>query len=604
MTALLDGEFAGAHDPRGRPDGDAVRRALPRGAVIEAGPLSLACSAPSWAGDVCAGVAGRVQYDGALREELQLPPEQPIEKALATGYARWGSGLLERLRGPFALVVWSRHDRRGLLAQDQLGGRSLFTFADGQRLLFATEVTVLLAMLRRRPDPDDIAVVHHLVDHAVSDGRTLFRGIRRVGGGCHLELSDSGHVELRHWAPRYRPPLREPRADLAARWRQELTTAVGDAVATDRTGALLLSGGLDSSAVAGLAAPRAPDLKAITAAFPARPELDETSWARRVAKHTGMPLTTVPIERRDPFRAAEDYLRAWQLPLPVPGLIIEEPLIAAAHRLGAEVVFDGQGGDELFGATPYLVADRLLRLRPLSAWRLARRHPWLGSHPPLRHVWQVFVDGGVRGALPPGLHARVRRRRDPERYAPAWLRPGLARLYRDTHDPWRWKRLDGPRWWASLADTLTRGRENADIADYLRRRARMSGVEARSPLLDVGLVELALRIPPETSFDPVTSRPLVREALRGALPADVLARRDKRDFAAMHHETLQRAENLEWVRRLLDERAAVSTYVDLRRLRRDHLDRPPAVGDRAWRAWAVNVWNVATAELWLQGHAS
>ena len=143
------------------------------------------------------------------------------------------------------------------------------------------------------------------------------------------------------------------------------------------------------------------------------------------------------------------------------------------------------------------------------------------------------------GQLAPGVHEGMRRRRHADRYAPAWLRPAHARQYRDTHDPWRWKRLDGPRWWASLADTLTRGRETADIADYLRRRGRMGGLEARSPLLDLRLVELALRIPPETSFDPVTSRPLVREALRGALPPEVLARKDKRDFAAMQHETLQ-----------------------------------------------------------------
>ena len=278
----------------------------------------------------------------------------------------------------------------------------------------------------------------------------------------------------------------------------------------------------------------------------------------------------------------------------------------AADRRGAPTrgrwCFDGQGGDELFGATPYLV-------RPTASPATAARHGdspdgilGSGSRPPLRHVWQVFVDGGVRGALPSGLHAHVRRWRDPKRYAPDWLRPGLARQYRDTHDPWRWKRLDGPRWWASLADALTRARETADIADYLRRRGRMGGVEARSPLLDVGLVEFALRIPPETSFDPITSRPLVREALRGTLPAEVLARRDKRDFAAFHHVTLQRAENLDWIRHLLDDRsAAVGAYVDLRRLRREYLDRPPTVGDRAWRAWAVNVWNVATAELWLRG---
>ena len=149
----------------------------------------------------------------------------------------------------------------------------------------------------------------------------------------------------------------------------------------------------------------------------------------------------------------------------------------------------------------------------------------------------------------------------PARYTPAWLRPGPARLYAESQDPWRWKRLDGPRWWAALADTLTRGRETADLADYVRRRGAMGAVQARSPLLHLGLVELALRMPPETNFDPVTSRPLVREALAGALPADVLARRDKRDFSGLHHRLLSSGPNLERIRRLLDERgAAVGAY--------------------------------------------
>ena len=82
---------------------------------------------------------------------------------------------------------------------------------------------------------------------------------------------------------------------------------------------------------------------------------------------------------------------------------------------------------------------------------------------------------------------------------------------------------------------------------------------------------------------------------------DVLARRDKRDFSALHHRVLASPANLERVRRLLDERrAAVGAYVDLRRLHRDHLDRPPAVGEPGWRPWAVHVWNVVTAEQWLQ----
>lgn len=604
MTRLFAGEIAGIHEPGGRANAERLRRALPGAEVIEDGPLALACSAPGAADGVCVALAGRVQRPSVLRTDLALADDVPVARALAHGYARWREGLLGRVRGPFALAVWDRGSRRGLLAQDQLGGRSLFTHVDGRRLTFATEVGLLLALLDTRPGPDELALAYHLVEHSVPDGRMLYDGVRRLGGGRHLDLSDSGHVERRHWAPRYRPPLRAPRAELADRLRAELAAAVGDAASDGSDAALLLSGGLDSSAVAAVAAVRSPGLSAISAVFPAEPELDETTWAAQVAEHLGMPLTNVPVEEADPLDAAEAYLRAWELPLPVPGLIVEQPLIAAAGRLGAQVVLDGQGGDELFGAAPFLIADRVRRLRLPSAWRLSRRHPWLGSSPPLRHVWQVFTSVGVHGALPPGVHERVRRGRPVERYVPAWLRPDLARAYRDTEDPWRWKRLDGPRWWASLADTLTRGRERADVADYLRRRARMAGVEARSPLLDLGLVELVLRLPPETNFDPVTSRALVREALDGSLPPAVLARRDKRDFAPFYHRRLQTAGSLERIRGLLDERsAAVGAYVDLGRVHRELLDRPPAVGAPGWRAWAVHVWNIATAEQWLRTSA-
>lgn len=595
--ALLGGELAGVHDPGGRADAhERLRHALPGAAIVDAGALTLASATPGRADGVLAALAGRVHGPAALAAELGPAAEASVEEVLATGYARLGEALLERLRGPFALAVWSAERGRGLLAQDQLGGRSLFTVVDGSALLFASEVRVLLALLGRRPGPDELALTHHLVDHAVPGGQTLFQGIGRLGGGALLELSDAGRAAGRHWTPRYAPPLCETRGELAARLRGELEAAVADNVPA---GGLLLSGGLDSSVVAALAAPRAPGLRALAAGF-AEPELDETQWARRVADATGLALTTVTVEEREPLDAAADYLSAWALPLPVPGIVIEAPLLAAAAAMGADVVLDGQGGDELFGAAHFLIADRLRRLRALSAWRLARRHPWMGADPPLRHVRRVFTSVGVRGALAPGIHERARLRHDPGRYAPPWLRAPYAELYRDTQDPWDWKRLDGPRWWAYLADVLTAGRERADLADYLRRRARMAGVEARSPLLDLRLVQLALRLPPETNFDPITSRPLVREALRGALPADVLARRDKGDFSALHHRALLAPHNLERLRSLLDpRRAEVGAYVDLGRLHRDLLERPPAVGAPGWRPWAVHLWNVATAELWL-----
>jgi asparagine synthase (glutamine-hydrolysing) len=121
----------------------------------------------------------------------------------------------------------------------------------------------------------------------------------------------------------------------------------------------------------------------------------------------------------------------------------------------------------------------------------------------------------------------------------------------------------------------------------------------------VDLVELMLRVPPEANFDPVLTRPLVREALRGALPPAVLARREKGDFSALQHRTLLAPENLQAIRGLLDGRTAeVGAYVDVSHFRRSYLDRPPAVGEPNWRIWAIHVWNVVTAETWLREQAS
>jgi asparagine synthase (glutamine-hydrolysing) len=576
-------ELAGIHDTRGA-DADRLRRAHPGATLAEAGALALAAPRLEHAGEVTAAVVGRVHGSA---------------EPLAAAYARSGANILDGLRGPFALVAWHRAAQRGLLAQDPLGGRSLFLHRSGTRVLFATEVALLLRLLDRTPGPDELALAFHLVDHSVPDGRMLYEGIERLGGGRHLVLGPTRSEPRRHWAPRHEPPLDAPRPELAERLRDELAAAVQRASA--EKAALLLSGGLDSSAIAAFVTPRP---HAVTATFPAEPDLDESAWAAQVADHLGLPLTKAPVQGRSPLDAAEEYVRRWRLPLPVPGIVIEEPMVAAAAGLGANAVLDGQGGDELFSAAFFLIADHLRHLRPDKAWRLARRNPWIGADPPRRHVWQVFRRTGVRGAAPLFLHEFVRRRRPAERYVPAWLHPRLARQYRDAEDPWRWKRLDGPLWWAFQADVLTRGRERVDIADYVRRRAQAQGLEARSPLLDLGLVEVALKLPPEANFDPITSRPLVREALAESLPPAVLARRDKRDYAGFHHRALQTEASVGRIRALLQDGARVGAYIDLPRFRREILDHPPAVGDPGWRAWGVHVWNVVTAEQWLRSGAS
>ena len=205
------------------------------------------------------------------------------------------------------------------------------------------------------------------------------------------------------------------------------------------------------------------------------------------------------------------------------------------------MLLDGEGGDELFGCARYLIADRLRHARPARAVRDARRLPGMGSHPDPRWVRRALAVYGVRGALPRAVHERLRRTRRRDRQA------GLGE--------WEWKRLVAPRWWAQLADALTTDALGA--ADHQRRDAALAGVELRHPLRDPDLIELALRLPPDLSFDPHLDRPLLRRALRDRLPADVLRTDHKPAFNSLLDAALA-GDDAPLLRELLADRDAGS----------------------------------------------
>ena len=446
-------------------------RAAGRKRVVESGPLSLACSAPSWRSEASGRRRGPRAVRDALREQLGWA-RGPIEKALAAGYARWGSRLLDRLHGPFALVVWSR-DESARPARAGPTGRPLAVHLRRRARAFSSRPRSACCSrcCAAAPIPTSSPSSTTSSTTACPMGALLFHGIGRLGGGCLLELSDrvtsSGATGRRDTGRR----CSEPRADLAARLREELRPpwatrwppSEPERTAAQRRTRLVGRGRAGSPARAGPEGDRGGVPRRARARRDVR---GLAGWRTTPASHSPRCRSSA----RDPFRAAEEYLRAWQLPLPVPGHHHRGAADRAAHRLGAEGRVRRPGRrralrrDAVSHRGPSAAAATALGMAARPPASLAR------PHPPLRHVWQVFMGGGLRGALPPGLHTRVRRWREPGRYAPAWLRPAHARQYRDTHDPWRWKRLDGPRWWASLADTLTRGRETADIADYLRRR--------------------------------------------------------------------------------------------------------------------------------------
>jgi asparagine synthetase B (glutamine-hydrolysing) len=298
------------------------------------------------------------------------------------------------------------------------------------------------------------------------------------------------------------------------------------------------------------------------------------------------------------------YFDRWQLPPTSPNMFFWFPLLEQAAADGIRVLLDGEGGDQLFGMSPYLLADRLRRARFLGAVKLANRMPGTKGPQLVRRVGRRVRRFGVKGAAPAWMHVLARRWHGPGYYAPKWMRPDTAKPWLATEPDFVWKYLDGPRWWAFQVDAITRMSGNDLVYNQSLCRGAMLGIEPRHPLVDVDVVEFMLSLPPELSFDPRYSRPLLRDAMAGLIPDPVRLRPAKSSFDAIFHQCLA-GRDLPLVRRLLGDRdARIGAYVDLPLMRRALIDPDPPGTAGSQQLWAINVWRLLTLEIWLRTQES
>lgn len=365
-----------------------------------------------------------------------------------------------------------------------------------------------------------------------------------------------------------------------------------------------LSGGLDSTTVGGLAADALGQgtrpTRSYSVVFPDFPSIDEDELITETAAQIGVVSTRLAVRSGSVLQGTLPYVERWGLPPVSPNLFFWNPMLARAAADGTRVMLDGEGGDEVFGASSYFIADTLLRRGPRAAADLVRSLP--GGRPDMgREVtWPFVKKFGVAGLAPASLHSLSRRFRSDRHYMQEYVSPATAKAFVQSADGAAWKRLGGPRWWSWLLDITTRGMGVALGYDHIRRRAGTVGILPRHPLSDPDVIETMLSLPPALSFDTRFTRPLVRQVVEGLIPEAVRTRRGKSSFDAMFHASLA-GPDLPLARGLLGDRAArVGAYVDLGAMRAQLLDDEPPAAGMARQTWGLNVWRLLTLETWLR----
>ena len=494
-----------------------------------------------------------------------------------------GPGCFDAVEGSFAAIAWDGRRQTATLACDPLGLGRLYVCESPTAVAFATSVPELLGLLAHRPVPDAGCVSAWLERAALPPGRTVLAGVRRLRPGEWLEFSEAGIRAGRHRRPAAEARLGLTADDAAAQVRTALGRAVRRRCDGERS-ALLLSGGLDSSALAAVAVAelepaRLPAIYSLL--FPRHPAQHEARWIDLVTGALGLDSVRMEISGGSVVRGMLEWTGQRALPLAAPNYFYQRPLLGRMAADGVSAVLDGEGGDELFANPRFLVADRLRASGPLAAWSLVRAFPGAGQAP-RRRVAEVLWRYGVRGALPHAVHRSV---------AGRGRRRGAFAL------EWGWQAATGPRWAAHARSQLTDGFAAVGAHEHFSGRAAAAGLRARHPLRDLDLVELVLRLPPELAFDPRRNRPLLRRSVRGLLPEPALARTDKAPFDGLVIDIMS-GPDLPLLRRLLDpHEARVTAYAGPQAIARA---RDPGAHPGGLRDWAGETFRLAAMECWLR----
>jgi asparagine synthase (glutamine-hydrolysing) len=437
-------------------------------------------------------------------------------------YEEHGEGFAERLRGMFAVAIWDSRRRRLVLARDRFGIKPLYYRDEPGELVFASE---LRALPRGEVDLD--ALEAFLAFNSVPAPFSIFAGTHKLPAG-HLLVWQDGETRFERYARPVPAEVRdEDSAELAEELRARLRDSVRAHLIADVPVGVLLSGGVDSSLLAALAAQESGEaVHTFSIGFEER-SFDELDDARSVASMYGTrheELTLRPDAALLLPRLAETFDEPFADSSALPTYLVSE--LAARH---VKVALSGEGGDELFGGY-YTYAADLLALRvgrfapgvrplverlPSSSRRAsfdykAKRFVRGAALPPLErhHAWKEIFSPDVRAEL-------TGRRSG---YDPVDL---LRTRFEETEGAELLTRLQDVDLGTYLVDDLLVKTDRASMAHSL---------EARVPYLDPIVAGVAQSLPTRLKVRGLRKKVLLRKAAAPLLPRRIVFGR-KRGFS-------------------------------------------------------------------------
>jgi asparagine synthase (glutamine-hydrolysing) len=518
-------------------------------------------------------------------------------------YLGEGRNFLRRLEGPFALAIIDETANRTLLAIDRMGVERMTWAVAGGALAFGSSAEQVARFPAVNASIRTQALYDFLMLHMVPAPHTIYEGVYKLRPATAIAFENGRHEVFAYWTPTFEERRETPFEALRAQLHDALDAAVRDRRPDASTGAFL-SGGLDSSTVAGkLAGATTAPARTFSIGFGVD-AYDELKYADIATRRFGFDAFQYHVTPEDIITAFPLIAGAYDEPFGNSSAVPTYFCALRARERGITRLMAGDGGDEIFGGNErysrhqvfdmYFKAPAAIRRGVLEP--LAGILPGEGGFKPLAKLrsyieqariplperlesWNfIYREGG--SMLEPEFAASI----DPrapfgvmrEVYSAAPCKSTLNKMmYYD--------------WYYTLADSDLR---------KVNTMCALAGVEVTYPMLDTRVVELANRVTPAQKMRRLELRSFYKEAMRGFLPDEIL-NKTKHGFGLPFGVWLQSHA------RLRDMIYTHLTDLKARRIvRADFLDRlitAQRAADASYYGYAI--WDLAMLEAWLKAHA-
>ena len=545
-----------------------------------------------------------IVFNGEIYNHLELRRElESLGRSFQThcdtetvlqAFLQWGTDCFERLRGMFAVAIWSDSKQRLVLARDRIGIKPLYIASRGEDLLFASELKGILVHpeVERRLSLEGLDC--YLSMNYVPCPWTLVDGIEKLPPGHWLEWRDGRTSKHAYWRIPDIAPISKSLEDAKTELDSLLGNAVREHLMSDVPLGVWLSGGVDSSTVLHYAAQASSSrLRTFSISFNGH-SFDESSYIRQVVEHYGTDHEQLNLSPDDDLEGAIEELAYFSDEPSADSGALPVWFLSKLCKKRCTVAFSGEGADEIFGGYLTYRANRIaapLRKLPPAAIDLSLHalRFWPVSNEKISLEYKL--KRLLQGSLMPPERAHVYWNgtfSDAEKATLLRLRPPVA-----LPDVLARLRVSLPG--DGVAPFLEFDQQYYLPDDILVKSDRVSmahAVEVRPPFLDHRIIEFAAGLPLDLKIRGARQKYLLKEVMRSKLPAAII-QREKIGFDIPAHDWFRgplRAMLMETLASAEAEHSELFHFETIRTYTQLHLDRRINIGYHLWGLIMLFLW--------------